>query len=161
FANRCEYLIVIVVPNVKRQISIDTLERTRTNQTTCTASTNALFDRVLREMFDDVSRATAGDLRFEIPPRFPKSRDVSQPQVSCLDIHRHLPDVMLHVRIVDLVLRGDVVERVIVSGFSGAEESRSVMRNEARLPAFLEILSRITDEIVVGNERVVKVDEMT
>ena len=88
-------------------------------------------------MFDDVSRATTRDLRFEITARFPKPRDVSQPQVRRLNIHRHLPDVMLHVWIVDLVLRGDVVERVIVSCFGGAEESRGVMRNEARLPALL------------------------
>jgi hypothetical protein len=137
FSNRCEYLIVIIVTNIKRKVAINALETTRTNQTPRATGTNALFDRVFRERFDDVSRATTGDLRFEIPARFPKSRDVSQPQVRRLDIHRHLSDVMLHVWIVNLVLRGDVVERVIVSSFGGAEKSRSVMRNEARLPAFL------------------------
>ena len=137
FSNRCEYLIVIIVTNVKRQITINALKTTRTNQAPRAKCTNALFDRIFRQMFDDVSRATTRDLRFEIAARFPKSRDVSQPQVGRLDIHRHLPDVMLHVWIVDLVLRGDVVERVIVSSFGGAEEGRGVMRNEARLPAFL------------------------
>ena len=68
---------------------------------------------------------------------------------------------MLHVRIFDLFLRGDVVERVVVSSFGGAEEGGGVMRNEARLPAFLEILSRIADQIFVGNERPAKVDQVT
>jgi hypothetical protein len=56
-----------------------------------------------------VSRAAAGDLRFEIPARFPQVRHVSQPEMCRLNVYRHLPDVMLHVRIVDFVLRGDVI----------------------------------------------------
>src|SRR6185369_10687820 len=48
-----------------------------------------------------------------------------------------------------------------VGGFGGAEESRGVVRNEARLPAFLEILTRITNQVFVRNERVAEVDQVT
>ena len=67
-----------------------------------------------------------------------------------LDIHRHLPDVMLNVWIVDLFLRGDVLERVVVSGFGSAQKSRGVMWDEAGLPAFLQILSGIADDVASG-----------
>jgi predicted CoA-binding protein len=49
-------------------------------------------------------------LRFEIPARFPQTSDVSQPEMTGFDVQRHLTDVMLHVRIVNLFLRRDVVE---------------------------------------------------
>ena len=78
-----------------------------------------------------------------------------------LNVHRHLSEVMLHVWIFDLLLRRDVVERVVVSGFSGAEESCGVVRDEARLPTFFKILSRVADQIFVGNEGAAKVDQVT
>ena len=59
FTNRCENLIVVVVTNVKRQISIDAFERAGTDQTTRATSANALLDGVFREMLDDVSRPAA------------------------------------------------------------------------------------------------------
>jgi len=55
-------------------------------------------------MLDDVPRATACELRFEIAPRFPQPRHVTKPKMRRLNIHRHLTDVMLHIRILNLVL---------------------------------------------------------
>src|ERR1043166_126820 len=78
-----------------------------------------------------------------------------------LDVDRHLAEMVLHVWIFDLVLRGDVIERVVVRGFSGAEKGRGVVWDETRLPAFFQILAGITDQIGFGNERVAKVDQAT
>ena len=77
FPDRRENLIVVIVTNVERQIAIDALERTRPDQTTRPTRANALFDRVFSEMLDDVSRAAARNLRFEIPARFPQTSHMS------------------------------------------------------------------------------------
>src|SRR6187549_3471363 len=76
------------------------------------------------------------------------------------DIYGHLPEVVLYVRIVNLVLCSDVVKSVVVGCFCGAQKRGGVVWNETRLPAFLEILARVADEIFVGNERVAEVDMM-
>src|ERR1043166_1551895 len=52
--NRGEDLIVVVVTNVKREISIYAFQSARPDQTTRTTRANALFHRVFREVFDDV-----------------------------------------------------------------------------------------------------------
>src|ERR1044071_8693222 len=93
--NRGEDLIVVVVTNVKREISIYAFQSARPDQTTRTTRANALFHRVFREVFDDVSRATAGDLRFNVTACFPQMGHVFEPEVRSLDVHRHLPDVVL------------------------------------------------------------------
>ena len=111
-------------------------------------------------MFHDVSRATTTELRFEILACFPQTSDVSEPQMAGLDVYRHLTDVVLHVWIVNLVLRRDVVERVVVCGFGRAEESGGVVWNESCLPAFFQILSRVADQVVVWNESATKVDQV-
>ena len=77
FTNRRENLIVVIVTDVERQIAINALERARPDQTARATRANALFDSVFREVFDDVSRTAAGDLRFEIPARLPQASDVS------------------------------------------------------------------------------------
>src|ERR1043165_1495728 len=78
-----------------------------------------------------------------------------------LDVDRHLAEMVLHVWIFDLILRGDVVERVVVRGFGSAEKRGGVVRDETRLPAFFQILAGITNQIGFGNERVAKVDQVT
>ena len=122
FTDCRENLIVVVVANVERQVTINSFQRAGPNQATRATRANALFDRVFREVLHHVTRATARNLRFEISARLPQVSHMSQPQVRSLHVHRHLTNVMLHVRILDLFLRRDVVERVIVRGFSGAEK---------------------------------------
>src|SRR5215207_5640634 len=87
FTNGCENLIVIVVPYIERQIAIDTLERTGPDQTTRATRANAFFDCLFRQMFDYVSRATSGDLSFDVPARFPQTSHMSQPQMRGFNVH--------------------------------------------------------------------------
>jgi hypothetical protein len=61
---------------------------------------------------------------------------VAQPEVRGLDVDGHLRDVVLDVRVGDLVLRDDVFEREVVGGLRGAQERRRVVGDEAGLPAF-------------------------
>src|SRR6185436_601494 len=65
-SNRGEDLIVVIVTNVKREISIDAFQRARPDQATRATRANALLDRVFRKMFDDMTRTAAGNLRFKI-----------------------------------------------------------------------------------------------
>src|SRR5437764_54557 len=67
---------------------------------------------------------------------------------------------MLNVRVIDLLLRADVFNRVLVSRFGGAEERGCVMRDEARLPSLLHVLARITDDVVIRNKGSRKMDQM-
>src|SRR5205085_10038506 len=78
-----------------------------------------------------------------------------------LHIDRHLPDVMLHVWVVSLMLRGDILHRVIVCGFSGPQEGGGVVRDEARLPALFEILAGVADEVCVGDKRALEMNQIT
>ena len=74
-------VIVVIVTNVERQIAINAFERARPDQTTRAARPNAFLHRVFREMLDDVTRATACELRFEIATRLP----TNAPRVATTD----------------------------------------------------------------------------
>src|SRR5882724_9549258 len=145
-------MVVIVVTNIEGQIAVDAFQGAGPIQATRATRADATFDRIFGEMLDHMSRAAAGNLRFLILLCFPKTRDLAQPKVRGLNIDRHLADVMLHVWIVNLVLRSQIVESIVVRGFGGAEKSRRIVRNETGLPSFFQILAGITDQIHVGYE---------
>src|SRR5712692_6659474 len=67
---------------------------------------------------------------------------------------------MLHVWIVNLVLRSQIVESVVVRGFGSAEKSRRIVRNETGLPSFFQILARIADQISVGYEGAPEINQI-
>src|SRR5688572_13576123 len=77
-----------------------------------------------------------------------------------LNIHRHLTDVMLDIRILDLVLRGYVLHRVVERGFRCSEKRRGIMRNKTGLPPFLQILAGITNDVRLWNKRSPEMDQM-
>jgi hypothetical protein len=71
FAYGGKDVIVIVVAHIERQVPVDAFEGARAIQAARAASPDTMFDRGLGQMFYRVSGATAGDLRFVVPPRFP------------------------------------------------------------------------------------------
>src|ERR1700704_744295 len=111
-------------------------------------------------MLDEMARPAAGNLCLSILPCLPQTRDVPQPQVCGFYVHRHLTDVVLHVWIIGLLLRADIFECVVVGSLGSSQKSCCVMRYEAGLPAFFQILARITNEICVGNERATEMDQI-
>src|ERR1043166_2418217 len=111
-------------------------------------------------MFNYVSRPAAGELRLVVLFRFPETGHMSQPEVRGLHVYRHLTDVMLNVRVIDLLLRGDIFKRVFVSGFSRSQESGCIVGNEAGLPPLLHILAWITNDVLFRNESSRKLNQM-
>src|SRR5215510_14949791 len=111
-------------------------------------------------MFNYMTRAAAGDLRFFVLSRFPEAGHMSQPEISSFHVHKHLTDVMVNVGVIDLLLRCDIFKRVLVGGFSRAQESGCIVRNEAGLPSLLHILAWITDDVFIRNESSRKLDQM-
>src|ERR1700730_15257145 len=108
--------------NIEGQIAVNAFQGAGPIQTTRATRADAALDRVFGEVLDHMPRATAGDLRFLILLCFPKTRDVAQPKVRGLNIDRHLANVMLHGWIVNLVLRSQIVESIIVRSFGGTEK---------------------------------------
>src|SRR5436190_14003867 len=78
-----------------------------------------------------------------------------------LDIHRHLTKVVLDVWVLGLVLRHDIIHRVIESRFSRSQKRGRIVWYEAGLPAFLKVLARIADQVALGNEGAAKVHQVT
>src|SRR5437588_8858217 len=123
--------------NVEGQITIDAFKRARTIQAARAAGLNTAFHRLFRQMLNHMTSTAAGNLRFIVPTCLPQSGDVPQPEVRRLHINRHLTDVMLNIRVVNLVLRGDVLQGVVVSGLGSAQKRSRIVRNEASLPSLL------------------------
>src|SRR5260370_42658870 len=111
-----------------------------------------MFDRLVGQVLDDMTRAAARELSFLISSRFPKPGNVSEPQVTCLDVHGHLANVMLDVRIVNLILALQILDRIFECGFGSAQEGCRVMVNETGLQSFFDVLPGITNEIIVSND---------
>src|SRR5262244_74933 len=111
-------------------------------------------------MFNYMTRAAAGDLCLVVLSRFPEAGYMSQPEICSFHVHKHLTDVVLNVGVIDLLLRGDIFKRVFVGGFSRAQESGCIVRNEAGLPSLLHILAWITDDVFIWNESSRKLDQM-
>src|SRR5689334_2695576 len=84
-----------------------------------------------------------------------------QPEVRRLHVDGHLRNVMLNIRIADLVLGSDVFEGEVIRGLGRAQKGGGVMWNEAGLPTFLEILPRIAYQVRFRDECPLKVDEIT
>src|SRR5437588_3253901 len=78
-----------------------------------------------------------------------------------LHVDRHLPEMMLDVRIINFALCLYVLQGVFVSSLRRPQKSRRVMRDETRLPPLLEILTGVADEIGIRNERTTKMDQVT
>src|SRR5205807_10492818 len=114
------------------------------------SGSNTVLHGIFSQMPYNMTRAAAGNLRFVVFPGFPQARHMCKPQMPGLNIDGHLPDVMLHVWILNFLLRGYVVQRKLVCRFRCAHESRRVMRNEAGLPTFCYVLSGVPDPIFVG-----------
>src|SRR6185369_16897348 len=72
-----------------------------------------------------------------------------------------LPDVMLNIRIRDLVLGGHILESVVVGSLGRAQEGGGIMRDETGLPPFLQILTRVSNQIAIRNKRTMEMDQMT
>src|SRR5438552_16199182 len=81
--------------------------------------------------------------------------------MSSLYVDRHLPDMVLDIRIINFVLCLYVLPGVFVGGLRCPQKSCRVMRYENGLPSFLDVLTRVTDEIGVGNEGATKMDQVT
>src|SRR6266850_4157958 len=78
-----------------------------------------------------------------------------------LDVYRHLTNVVLHVWIIDLVLRGDIFESVVVGSLGRTQKRCGIMRYETRLPSLFKILSGVTNQVSVRNERLMEAHQMT
>src|SRR5215203_5724511 len=81
-----ENVVVVVVPDVERQVAIDALQIAGAIQGSRPAGADAVLQRVFGEMLDDVAGAAAGELCLILAPRLPEPRDVPQPQVGGLDV---------------------------------------------------------------------------
>src|ERR1700747_2477554 len=101
-SNRSQDLVVIVMVNIKREVPINPFQGAWADQAAGATGANAPVYRVFREMLDDVVGATAGKLRLRVPSRVPHARDMLKPQVPRFHIDGTLPNVMLHIRILDL-----------------------------------------------------------
>src|SRR5258708_10857620 len=81
--------------------------------------------------------------------------------MSSLHVDRHLSDMVLDVRIINFVLCLDVLQGIFVGGLRGPQKSCRVVRYKTGLPSFLDVLTGVTDEIAVGNERTTEMDQVT
>src|SRR6476620_4069722 len=97
-------MIVVIVTNIEREVTVDSFQRAGTVETTRATRPDAPFDGVLRQVLHHMPCAAARQLGFVVPTRFPHSRDMMQPEVSCFDIDCALPDVMLNIRVCHFVL---------------------------------------------------------
>src|SRR5438105_5022981 len=100
-------------------------------------------------MLHDVPRPAARQLSFVMSARFPHLRDMTQPEIAGFDIDCALPNVMLNIRVCDLVLRSHVVERELIRFLCCTQKCGRVMRNEACLPTLCKILARVPNDVFV------------
>src|SRR5215510_9294140 len=129
-------MVVIIVSYVKRQVAINSFQRAWTIKTSRPTRANRMLNSLFRQVFNHMTSTATRNLCFLIAARFPQSSDMTQPKQGCLHVHRHLPDVMLHVRVITFALTGDVLERVVIGSFCRSQESCSVVGNKTGLPSF-------------------------
>src|ERR1043165_8901974 len=77
-----------------------------------------------------------------------------------LDVDRHLADVVVDVRVADFALRGQVVYGEVVGRLGRTQKGGGVVRDEARLPPFLEVLAGVAYQVSVGNEGALEMYQM-
>src|ERR1700682_2196403 len=153
-------MVVIVMANIERKVAINALQHTGAVQAARAARAYALLYRIFSQVFNHVTSTAPSDLRLIMTPCLPHARHVLQPEISCFDINCALGNVMLDVWVCCFVLRSHVLKRKLISCFSGPQESRSVMGDEAGLPSIRQVLARVADQILFRDEGTIKPDHM-
>src|ERR1044071_938606 len=111
-------------------------------------------------MLHNLPPAAARRLGLVMPACLPHLSHVLQPQITCLNIDCALANVVLNVRISHFVLRLYVIQRKLISSLGCSQKRGCIMRDEASLPAFGQILARMPDDVFVWNERTIKLNDV-
>src|SRR5262249_25356213 len=68
--------------------------------------------------------------------------------------------MMLHVRVSSLPLRIQVFQRKLIGRFGRSEKRRRVVRYEASLPSFPQVLAGVSDKVSLGNKGSFEADQV-
>ncbi len=117
-----QHLVVVVVADVDGEIAVDALDGTRPVERPRAAGAHRVLDGLLREVLDEMARAASGEAGLVVVAALPQPRHVPQPEMRGLDVHGHVRDAVLHVRVVAFVRGDDRIHRVVVRRFRRAEE---------------------------------------
>ena len=152
--------ISIVMPYVKRQVPVNPLKRTGPDQGPGAAGSDGTLDSIQRPLFQQITRPIAGRSGLDATSLLPQVRDVPEPESRRLIVHLHCGDVVLHIRIFLFALNLNVVPGIHAGRLCSAQERRAVVRAKARLPLVAEVLTRLADQVVGGDESVLESSEV-
>ena len=79
FPDRRQDVIIVVMAEVDRQVTVNPLHWRRAIQASGAAGTDTAIDRIQREMFDHVARPTAGKASLVACSGFPHAGDMFDP----------------------------------------------------------------------------------
>src|SRR5258708_24944060 len=153
-------MVVGVMTNIKRKIAINSLKRTGAVQAAGAAGADAAPDGIFRKMLDDMTSAAARKPGLVVPPCLPQIGDVAQPEMTGFNVDGALPDMVLDVRVGHLLLGLYIFEGKIGGCFRRPEKGRRVIPNKTRLPAVGEILAGPPNDVFIGNECPVELNDM-
>src|SRR6266568_4072292 len=76
FSNHRQYVIVVIVPHIERQVSINAFQHTGAIQAARSTGANAMLNCLFGQVLNYVSRATARKLGLLVPSCLPQSRNM-------------------------------------------------------------------------------------